>query len=180
VLLIDSLRLCSCVRPLELTVGPLHMIANKVCPVLLRRVGSAPEVLAFEHPEAGYQLIKGSIESGESIEVAALRELAEESGIEHAVVTRNLGIWHSDFEGQVWEFIECAPIQVLPESWVHLVSDDGGHAFRFFWHPLSAPVPGDLWHALFRDALTFIRVAAQQITETKADSRCDGTGTTQK
>jgi 8-oxo-dGTP pyrophosphatase MutT (NUDIX family) len=133
------------------------MIVNKVCPVVLRGVGSALEVLAFEHPEAGYQLIKGSIESGESIEVAALRELAEESGIERAVVTRHLGIWHSGFEGQVWGFIECAPIHVLPESWVHRVADDGGHSFRFFWHPLSGPMPTHLWHALFRNALTFMR-----------------------
>jgi len=145
------------------------IVANKVCPVVLRRVGSALEVLAFEHPEAGYQLVKGSIEDSESVEIAALRELAEESGIERAVVTRNLGIWQSGFNGQVWAFTECNPIQVLPESWVHRVADDGGHAFRFFWHPLDEPVAADEWHALFRDALAFIRTAAQQIVAREPD-----------
>ena len=54
------------------------MLPNKVCPVVFRRVDSVVEVLAFEHPVAGYQLVKGTVESGESIETAALRELAEE------------------------------------------------------------------------------------------------------
>src|SRR5215831_6803226 len=140
---------------------PLQMmVANKVCPVVLRRFGSALEVLVFEHPEAGYQLVKGSIEDSESIEIAALRELAEESGIEAAVVSRNLGIWLSGFDDQIWAFIECNPIRVLPESWVHQAADDGGHAFRFFWHPLTEPEATNEWHALFRSALAFIRTAA--------------------
>jgi len=118
------------------------------------------EVLAFDHPLAGLQLVKGTIESGESIEVAALRELAEESGIEAAVVTRNLGIWSSGFEGQVWALVECKPSQACPESWVHLAPDDGGHAFRFFWHPLFESAESNRWHSLFQGALGFIQNAA--------------------
>jgi len=136
------------------------MLANKVCPVVLRRNGSRTEVLAFEHPLAGPQLVKGTIEAGETVEEAALRELAEESGIEAAKVVRALGIWPSGFKGQIWAFVECNPDQVLPESWVHHAPDDGGHAFRFFWHPLlEAPSPGH-WHAVFRGALSFIHNAA--------------------
>ena len=134
------------------------MLANKVCPVVLRRVGSAVEILAFEHPIAGYQLVKGTIEPGESIDIAALRELAEESGIEGAIVTQNLGIWSSGFEGQVWVFVECAPNQTCPESWVHHAPDDGGHAFRFFWHPLFGSVDSNCWHSLFQGALGFIKL----------------------
>ena len=136
------------------------MLANKVCPVVFRRVGSVIEVLAFEHPLAGYQFVKGTIEPGESIEVAALRELAEESGIEAAVVTKNLGVWSSGFEGQVWAFVECAPSQACPEAWVHRAPDDGGHAFRFFWHSLSGSADSSRWHSLFLGALGFIQNAA--------------------
>ena len=136
------------------------MLANKVCPVVLRRVGSTVEILAFEHPLAGYQLVKGTIELGESIEVAALRELAEESGIEDAVVMQSLGIWSSGFEGQVWAFVECKPSQACPESWVHHAPDDGGRAFRFFWHPLFGSTNSDRWHSLFQGALGFIQNAA--------------------
>ena len=136
------------------------MLANKVCPIVLRRIGSAVEILAFEHPLAGYQLVKGAIEPGESIEVAALRELAEESGIEASVVAQNLGIWSSGFEGQVWAFVECRPSQACPESWVHHAPDDGGHEFRFFWHPLFGSTDSNRWHSLFQGALRFIQNAA--------------------
>jgi 8-oxo-dGTP pyrophosphatase MutT (NUDIX family) len=136
------------------------MVPTKVCPVVLRRVGSVVEVLAFEHPLAGRQLVKGTIEQGESIEDAALRELAEESGIEGAVITRSLGIWSSDFEGQVWAFVECAVGKSCPETWVHHAPDDGGHAFRFFWHPLREIAASNHWHPVFQRGLGFLQNAA--------------------
>lgn len=135
------------------------MTANKVCPVLLRGRGSSVEILVFEHPVAGCQVVKGSIEAGESQEAAALRELSEESGITSARVTRHLGTWVSGFEGQVWAFVLCEPDSLLPESWVHQAADDGGHDFRFFWHPLFEPEASSDWHPVFRDALARIRAA---------------------
>jgi 8-oxo-dGTP pyrophosphatase MutT (NUDIX family) len=135
------------------------MTANRVCPVVLRRIEPAVAILAFEHPLAGHQLVKGSIEAGESIEAAALRELAEESGIEGARPTRSLGTWESGFQEQVWAFVVCEPADVLPESWLHRALDDGGRDFRFFWHPLSVVTRPGQWHQVFRDALGFIRTA---------------------
>lgn len=132
---------------------------NKVCPVVLRRQGEEAEVLAFKHPLAGRQLVKGSIEAGEFHEAAALRELAEEAGILFAHCVRHLGTWESGFQGQVWAFIECHPAGVLPESWVHHAADDGGHDFEFFWHPLLEPVDSSDWHVLFQNALGYIRTA---------------------
>jgi len=112
------------------------------------------------HPVAGFQLVKGTIEAGEPIEAAAIRELTEESGISAAAVVRSLGIWQSGFQGQVWEFIECKPAMPLAESWAHKTQDDGGHLFEFFWHPLHAAANPTNWHALFRGALAFIQNAA--------------------
>ncbi|MFT3757807.1 NUDIX domain-containing protein [Thauera sp.] len=57
------------------------MKPTKSCPVLLRRDGEVG-ILAFQHPIAGFQIVKGSIEEGESPEEAAIRELAEESGVQ--------------------------------------------------------------------------------------------------
>ncbi len=148
--------------------------AGKVCPIVLRRTGSAIEILAFEHPLAGRQLVKGTIELGESIEAAALRELNEESGIKSATVVRALGIWHSGFEGQVWAFVECKTNQTLPESWVHHAPDDGGQSFRFSWHPLAASPASSQWHSVFRGALAFIHNALGQavwVSGRRADSR---------
>ena len=139
------------------------MIPNKVCPILLRHHGANAEVLAFEHPLAGNQLVKGSIEADESIEAAALRELAEESGIDRAVAFRRLGVWDAAYDGQVWAFIECKPMDEQPDAWVHRAGDDGGHLFRFFWHPLWLPGDQDRWHKVFQNALTFVRAAFERV-----------------
>jgi 8-oxo-dGTP pyrophosphatase MutT (NUDIX family) len=48
----------------------------KACPVVLRSLGDG-EILAFEHPLAGWQLVKGTVEAGELPRDAAIRELYE-------------------------------------------------------------------------------------------------------
>lgn len=83
---------------------PLH--PDKACPVVIRGQG-AIEILAFEHPLAGLQLVKGTIESGESSRAAALRELREESGLSASNVSADLGIWTSGYENQIWAFHLC-------------------------------------------------------------------------
>ncbi|MGE7956580.1 NUDIX hydrolase [Pseudomonas sp. NPDC089530] len=132
------------------------MTVDKACPVVLRE-GETLEILAFEHPLAGLQLVKGSVEPGEPTEMAAARELFEEAGIQGMVV-RALGTWHSPVTGHLWAFHECHVAQDLPETWVHQAEDDGGHEFRFFWHPLMSE-PSEAWHQLFKDALGFIRLS---------------------
>jgi 8-oxo-dGTP pyrophosphatase MutT (NUDIX family) len=54
---------------------------RKACPVIVRRTAGGVEILAFRHPKAGCQLVKGTIEPAESVRRAAERELQEESGI---------------------------------------------------------------------------------------------------
>lgn len=130
---------------------PLH--PDKACPVVIRGQG-AIEILAFEHPLAGLQLVKGTIESGESSRAAALRELREESGLSASNVLADLGIWTSGYENQIWAFHLCE-VDHPPESWIHRTSDDGGHVFKFFWYPLSQQ-PNEQWHSLFQGALKYI------------------------
>jgi 8-oxo-dGTP pyrophosphatase MutT (NUDIX family) len=134
-------------------------VPHKACPVLLRRSEGGLELLAFEHPLAGLQIVKGGIEAGEGLEAAALRELAEESGITDAVAVQRLGLWSSGHEGQVWAFVGCHVPRTLPDRWVHDAPDDGGRRFRFFWHPLLEPADPSRWHGLFRGALDVIRGA---------------------
>ncbi|SOS14615.1 hypothetical protein PL963_00357 [Pseudomonas cerasi] len=88
------------------------MMVDKACPVVLRS-RQALEILAFEHPLAGLQLVKGSVEPGESTDVAAVRELVEEAGIQGRVV-RHLGTWRSHITGHTWAFHECHVAQDLP------------------------------------------------------------------
>ena len=128
----------------------------KAVPVLLRGTGAAAEILAFRHPLAGLQLVKGSIEVGESPQDAALRELAEESGLHKPMVIRDLGIWSSGYEGQVWHFQEVQCSGTLPETWEHFTQDGGGQVFHFFWHLLHS-VPSQDWHPVYRAALAELR-----------------------
>lgn len=133
------------------------MKPNKVCPVVLRDSDKL-EILVLEHPLAGIQLVKGSIESAEAPETAALRELAEESGLRASEMPRPLGIWASGFNDQIWSFHLCEVAAAMAETWVFRTADGGGLDFRFFWHPLAQEPSAD-WHWVYRDALAFIRGA---------------------
>ena len=139
------------------------MQPNKACPVLLRKAGATVELLAFRHPHAGSQIIKGTIEPDEDAVAAALRELGEESGIINATALRSLGVWQAGVHDQIWSFTLCMPYQPLPKRWTHYTTDGGGHTFRFFWQPLTAPLD-ESWHPVFVGAVNFIRAAL----------RCDG------
>lgn len=140
---------------------------NKACPVILRKIGGQTEILAFRHPLAGKQLVKGTIEANEPLTAACQRELFEESGI-HAETVRFLGKWVSGYENQVWGFYLMACADSLPEQWTHFTEDDGGHRFQFFWQPLNRPLD-DKWHPLFKGAIEFIKQAMDNISADFAD-----------
>lgn len=130
------------------------MKPNKACPVVLRQNPEVFELLAFQHPLAGCQLVKGTIEAKESLGRACSRELFEESGIE-AKTGRLLGTLDVGYEGQVWGFHEMECEQTMPNSWDHFTTDGGGLVFRFFWLPLPAILDGS-WHHSTKRALSFI------------------------
>jgi len=130
---------------------------NKACPIILRKIRDELEILAFEHPLAGNQLVKGSIEKDELLADACIRELAEESGLA-ARPHSFLGVWNANFDNQEWGFYVMEYDGVLPDSWVFHTADDGGHIFKFFWQPLNQHLDGN-WHLLFGGAVDFIRQA---------------------
>lgn len=135
------------------------MRADKACPVVVCFTPT-PRVLLFRHPQAGVQLVKGTIEQGETTAQAALRELAEESGINDATIHDDLGYWESGHQGQVWSFQLCKAVGPLPEQWSHQTLDDHGHRFAFFWAPFDQ-LPYDDCHPVFRRALVFLRAVLE-------------------
>jgi 8-oxo-dGTP pyrophosphatase MutT (NUDIX family) len=130
------------------------MTPNKACPILFRDPGFS-RILVFKHPSAGIQLVKGTIESGELPADAALRELREESGISNAKVDRDLGLWVSGFEDQIWSLQLCSTRSALPDAWVHRTEDDGGLNLKFYWHPVDRR-PDHNWHPLFQGVLQHV------------------------
>ena len=129
---------------------------HKACPVILRQQGDSWQILAFRHPKAGTQLVKGTVEEGERPEETVLRELAEESGIDAARVVRKIGELGFHTTKQQWHLFLCQPAVAPQDEWSFFTEDGGGLVFQFFWHGLEKQ-PDASWPAHFRSALAFIR-----------------------
>ena len=117
---------------------------EKACPLVLRQRAGRYEILAFTHPTAGCQVVKGTIEPGETPEEAACRELREESG---CVLDTMEPLGTVRIDGGLWHVFATLSND-LPDTWTHQTEYDLGHAFAFFWYPLEAPLD-DRWDALF-------------------------------
>lgn len=130
------------------------MLPDKACAVVLSSL-QHPRILLFRHPLAGVQLVKGTIENGETPAQAALRELMEESGINAAAIANDLGCWDADHLGQIWSFQLCRASGPLPERWSHQTLDDHGHVFEFFRASLEQLPVADC-HPVFQRALLFL------------------------
>jgi ADP-ribose pyrophosphatase YjhB (NUDIX family) len=142
---------------------------RKACPVVIRRTTGDVEILAFRHPTAGCQLVKGTIELAEEVERAAERELFEESGL-IGRASEYLGAVQVAGPDQEWHFVLCHVegqtgleadrqgeyyVGQPPETWTHHTSDGGGLDLAFFWRPLRQE-PDESWHPIFRQALAFL------------------------
>ncbi|MEU0955390.1 NUDIX domain-containing protein [Streptomyces niveus] len=116
---------------------------------------AVPEVLVFDHigmPEAGTQVPAGGVKSGEELDEAVLREVAEETGLLTATVVRRIAVEnkpHPD-TGQPRRttfFFLQASTETL-DAWdhhVHADGDDAGLTFacRFLPLPLRQPLADD-------------------------------------
>ena len=145
----------------------MNPYVQKVCPVILRQRVEQWQILAFRHPLAGTQLIKGNLEVGELPEDAVLRELAEESGIDQATVVVKIGELKIRQAGQHWHIYLCQPNVQLAEEWAFFTVDGGGLLFRFYWHPINEE-PDASWRPVYRSASVLdSRVVSTTITEEK-------------
>ena len=116
-------------------------------------VGGGLELLVFEHrdfPDAGVQVPAGTVEEGEGIGEALLREIEEETGLPGCRVVRELAVYdwehpetHNVHERHVFHLE--APEGVGEEwSWVETsggaVSEDQGFVFLFRWVALDGEI----------------------------------------
>lgn len=128
-------------------------VVEKACPIVARLSKNCPEILAFRHPLAGKQFVKGTVEASERPIDAAARELFEESGITSTNGMRELGSTQIGAPGVTWHFFGLV-CYGLPDRWLHYTTDGGGHTFDFFWHPLDKPLDSE-WHSDFHEAYAY-------------------------
>lgn len=140
----------------------------KACACLVDARG---RLLVFRHPGDGnMQLPKGTIEPGESPEVAVRRELLEESGIDHVGELLPLGTLQRDCEAgiegntlrhpQLWHLFLMRADGPLPETFDHVAMgspEEDGLVFSFSW--LAAGDDIDGFTLPYQQAIERVRAA---------------------
>ena len=63
---------------------------------------SGAKLLLFRHPFAGVQLPAGAVAEGERADIAATREVSEETGLAEVFVVRSLGIIDKALPGRIY------------------------------------------------------------------------------
>lgn len=119
------------------------MASDKVLAYITRNRNGRTEILVFDHvgqPEAGTQVPAGTVQPGEPLAAAALREVEEETGVTGLTITRYLGCFPYRHEPRrelhrrhVFLLTASRP---LPEAWTHTVSGQGEDTeltFRWSW-----------------------------------------------
>ena len=116
---------------------------------------TVPELLVFDHvgtPEAGTQVPAGGVDAGEGLEVAVLREVAEETGLLTATVIRQIAVEDRPHpvtgQPRRTTFFHLQAPADTPDAWEHHVHGDGEDAgltfaCRFVPLPLKQPLADD-------------------------------------
>jgi 8-oxo-dGTP pyrophosphatase MutT (NUDIX family) len=124
-----------------------NCIKQKVYAYILADVGGQKRLLVFKYvhcPEAGTQVPGGSVEPGESISTAVMREAQEETGLTHLHLIKKLGVVRRDMadfglaEVQERHYFLLRCTDYPGDTWVayeETPSDgtQGPKPFRFFW-----------------------------------------------
>lgn len=88
---------------------------GKVTAFITRQTKSGRQILLLRHPYAGNQFPAGTVEEGESFEAAVLREVREETGLEHPILLCQLGELSEQFPGRLFT-LKPATVYARPDE----------------------------------------------------------------
>lgn len=108
---------------------------RKVTALITRRGPGGTELLCFDHPSAGVQLPAGTVATGESFADAAMREAWEETGALGLELVREVGALRSATQER--RLFHLRATIAMPDSWLVVTPDGGGHAWWCFWAPVT-------------------------------------------
>lgn len=114
---------------------------HKVYAYVVRKEQHEKQLLVFEHvnmSEAGIQVPKGTVERDEDWAAAVLRELAEETGLQHASIVRFLTSDYEELEGErINRHFYLLAVDEAQDEWLY---EPKGHAeeqqkltFKCYW-----------------------------------------------
>jgi putative (di)nucleoside polyphosphate hydrolase len=108
---------------------------RKVFCYIVRTNRKRPQLLVFNSlDEAGWEVPKGAVEAGETLEEAALREIKEEAGLAAVAFVKRLGVTYYRNEEQHFLLFEAN--QELPTTFFHTVTGAGvdrGFRYDYRW-----------------------------------------------
>ena len=125
---------------------------TKAAASVLKDIHINPKIVCFEHPSptSDFQIPKGTVDKGEDLEEAVLRELYEESGLYDCEVVDLIGelevvrpggnFQELEDERQIWKLFHIRSKVDLPAKWEHVVTGDGldaGMTYKYFWYSLD-------------------------------------------
>ena len=76
----------------------MNSVVEKVTAFVTRERDGVKELLLFKHPKAGIQIPAGTVEKGETPEMAVTREVYEETGLRDVKIEKSLGCIENELE----------------------------------------------------------------------------------
>ncbi len=144
----------------------IYGLRRRVACYVTRTLGDRHELLVFEHADgdpadpSSVQVPAGGMATFESVDAAAAREVAEESGLSGLAFRGQLGAVDRGVDDaggpSTTTFVHLATVDDGASSWVHTVTGDGldsGMRFAFRWEPLPLRVELADGQAAFLDQL---------------------------
>lgn len=88
---------------------------EKVTAFITQKRSGVNTLLVFKHPTAGIQIPTGSVEIGEDIETAVIRETYEETGLQHVEVEKYLGCFENELNRQQRIITKTTEVYIQPD-----------------------------------------------------------------